>query len=258
MIRHDLDEAAGRLIVQPEAPLTREDFQQLAQAVDPYLERAGGLRGLLIDAPRFPGWRDFAGLVSHFRFIHDHHQRIRRVALVTDEPLARFVPPLARHFVRAELRHFPGDQREAALAWLAGEELPAPSERARIRFTELTDPRVLWLELGGHVTREDYLELLRQIEPRLSADHPVACLVELKELDRFAPGTLWEDLKFGLRHERAFTRVALVAERKWLVRLASVADRLTPVPVRVFSPDQEQEAWEWVTDRAAGRSKPGS
>jgi hypothetical protein len=119
MMRHQLHEKDGLLVVQPDAPLTREDFQQLAREVDAYLEREGRLTGLLIDAPRFPGWKDFAGLVSHFRFIHDHHQKVRRVAVVTDEPLGRFLAPLGRHFVRAELRCFPGDQRETARAWLA-------------------------------------------------------------------------------------------------------------------------------------------
>ncbi len=81
MIRHELREDDGILIVSPEASLTSEDFISLARDVDPYIERKGGLAGLLIESESFPGWRDFGALISHLRFVRDHHRKIRRVAV---------------------------------------------------------------------------------------------------------------------------------------------------------------------------------
>ena len=95
-----------------------QDFERLAMEVDPYLAEAGELRGLMIYTDSFPGWADFAALVSHIRFAKDHQQRIARIAAVTDSGFLSILPKIANHFVRADVRHFPYDQKQAALDWL--------------------------------------------------------------------------------------------------------------------------------------------
>jgi hypothetical protein len=53
------------LIVEPQAALEAADFERLVQAVDPFIEQAGGLNGLMIYSDSFPGWDDFQALGSH-------------------------------------------------------------------------------------------------------------------------------------------------------------------------------------------------
>jgi hypothetical protein len=118
VIEHELLRDRGILIVKPAGALRAEDFAALAAAVDPYIEERGRLEGLMIEAPSFPGWENFAGLVSHLRFVRDHHRLIRRVAVVSDSTLLAFAPKLANHFVSAEVRAFDGAERAAALAWI--------------------------------------------------------------------------------------------------------------------------------------------
>jgi len=98
--------------------LAASDFDALSAEVNPFIERAGGLRGLLIEAEVFPGWNGFSGLTAHLRFVRDHHRSIRRVAVVSDNALLSHLPQLASHFVAAEVRHFPKAERAAALDWL--------------------------------------------------------------------------------------------------------------------------------------------
>ncbi len=109
------------LIVEPQAALEAADFERLVQAVDPFIERAGELNGLMIYSNSFPGWDDFQALVSHIRFISNHHQAICRVAFVTDSAVLMMLPRIASHFVAAEVRHFRHADRDAALDWLSGE-----------------------------------------------------------------------------------------------------------------------------------------
>lgn len=118
MLQHELLQERGILILKPEGALRAEDFTALAGAVDPYIERHGELKGLLIDAQSFPGWEDFAALLSHVRFVRDHHRRIRRIAVVSDSTLLAVGPKIASHFVSAEVRTFGAGARTAALAWL--------------------------------------------------------------------------------------------------------------------------------------------
>ncbi len=125
MIESHLSES-GILTVKPLAALEAADFHQIAATVDGWLESGKRLQGILIDAPSFPGWKDFEALVAHLRFVRDHHREIRRVALVTDTAAMALLPKLAGHFVAAELRLFPADQRQAAVDWLEQAEEPKP------------------------------------------------------------------------------------------------------------------------------------
>jgi hypothetical protein len=72
----------------------------------------------MIVADRFPGWDSFGALVGHIRFVREHHRRVRRIAAVSDGAILSVLPALARHFVQAEVRHFPFAERDAAMQWL--------------------------------------------------------------------------------------------------------------------------------------------
>ena len=120
MIQHELLREQGILILKPQGALRAEDFTALAAVVDPYIEQHGELKGLMIDAPAFPGWEDFAALVSHLRFVRDHHRKIKRIAIVSDSKLLALGPKIAGHFVSAELRNFATAERAAALKWIEG------------------------------------------------------------------------------------------------------------------------------------------
>lgn len=118
MIDYSLDRQNRVLVVKPTGKLEAEDFARLAAEVDPFLDESGPLKGLMLEAAVFPGWKDFAALLSHLRFVKDHHTRIGRVAAVTDSSFLAILPQVASHFVQAEVRHFPAEQRQAALDWL--------------------------------------------------------------------------------------------------------------------------------------------
>lgn len=118
MIEHNWFCEHRVLQVCPRGPLQKEDFLALAGQVDPVIAGRGHLAGVLIEAADFPGWEDFTALISHFRFIRDHHARIHKVAVVSDQTLLGFMPRLMDHFVGAEVRPFMCADRSRALDWL--------------------------------------------------------------------------------------------------------------------------------------------
>ena len=109
----------GFFIVKLEGPLEKTDFEALARDLDPYIEAQGKLKGLLISAKLFPGWKDFVALVSHLRFVKNHHKKIRKVAAVTDSGFLSIMPHIATHFVDAEVQHFDYRDKDRALDWLS-------------------------------------------------------------------------------------------------------------------------------------------
>ena len=121
MIHHQILTDDAIAIVEPGGPLSEEDFSALAESVDAYLETHDALDGLLIHVKEFPGWESLGGMVSHFKFVKNHHERIRRVAFVSDSKVATLAPKFATHFVSAEVKSFGYDDYDEALAWLRSE-----------------------------------------------------------------------------------------------------------------------------------------
>ena len=121
MIEPNLDTGNAILTVRPTAKLEQADFENLAKTVDPFVEKSGGLRGLVIEAKAFPGWASFGALVAHLRFVRDHHKKVRKVAVVTDSAMGDLAEKLASHFVAAQIRHFGAGEGEAARKWILSE-----------------------------------------------------------------------------------------------------------------------------------------
>ena len=108
---------AGVIIVEIKGALGASDFAALAKTADAWIATRGSLAGLVLHAHHFPGWESLRSVISHIRFVRDHHREVKRIALVTDSRLASLTSQLAEHFVKATIKVFGYDQLEAATAW---------------------------------------------------------------------------------------------------------------------------------------------
>ncbi len=118
MLAYEIMNPEGILVLKPHAPLSQDDFGGLSVAVDSYLSGHAKLHGVLIQSKGFPGWENFGAFTAHMHFVRDHHQKLERVALVTDSPVAAIAEALGKHFTSAEIRHFPFPDDAKALEWL--------------------------------------------------------------------------------------------------------------------------------------------
>ena len=118
MIHFELMRDGNILVIIPDGPLQKADFEQLAKEVDPFIASNGDLAGLLIYANSFPGWDSFGAFVYHLKFVAYHHRHIKRIAAVTNSGFLKIMPIIAQHFVQAKIRHFDLEKKDLALAWL--------------------------------------------------------------------------------------------------------------------------------------------
>ena len=122
MLNFELNRAEGILILKPIGPLESTDFEKLAGEVDPYIIENGTLNGLMIYTKSFPGWDNFAAILSHIKFVKNHHQKIKKIAAVTGSGFLSIMPQVANHFIRADVRHFDYDDKDTALNWLKADK----------------------------------------------------------------------------------------------------------------------------------------
>lgn len=120
MIGFELLRDKGILVVRPDEALRAGDFATIAAEVDPYIASQAGLKGLMVVAQSFPGWASFEGLVGHLRFVRDHHRKIKRVAVLTDNRFLKVAQAVAEHFAHPDFKLFEPKDEVAALRWLEG------------------------------------------------------------------------------------------------------------------------------------------
>ena len=118
MLNVKLDEGSGIVTLAPDGALSEQDFEYASSVIDPFLEKSGTPKGIIILTETFPGWESFGSLLKHFKFVREHHKKVSHVALVTDSVLGDFVEKIAAHFISAEIKHFPFDELKNAQTWI--------------------------------------------------------------------------------------------------------------------------------------------
>ncbi len=120
----EIDEQNSVVILKPsqDESLSEYDFDYVTKIVDDYLADHAHVKGILISSRKFPGWQGLGAMMSHLKFIHDHHKKIERIAVVTNSPLGKFADHVTDHFIKAEIKSFDYDQREKAMNWLTEDD----------------------------------------------------------------------------------------------------------------------------------------
>lgn len=118
MLDFELLSDEGILHVSPTSPMLVRDFVQLTEVVDRYLTTHEHLNGIVISTDTLPGWEDFTAQVTLLQFLRDHHRQIRKIAVLSAEPLNDILPPIAAHFAAAEIRQFAPGQEQQACDWM--------------------------------------------------------------------------------------------------------------------------------------------
>jgi len=112
------DESRSIITLEPDASLTKEDFQSATRIIDEHLSLKGEIKGIIVQTETFPGWASFQAFLSHLKFIKDHHQWIKHIALVTNSRARKLAEPLAKHFISAKIMQFSFDEAEHARRWI--------------------------------------------------------------------------------------------------------------------------------------------
>lgn len=118
MLNHELVHDFGIFVLAPAGPLETADIDEFARRVDPYIEKNGDLKGMMIYTETFSGWKDIASFGSHIQFIKDHHRSVEKVATVSNSRLLAMLQRIIGYFVNPKVRHFDFSEEQAALEWL--------------------------------------------------------------------------------------------------------------------------------------------
>ena len=102
---------------------------------------------------------------------------------------------------------------------------------------------------SGHVTAKEYESVLVPAVEKAIKDHGrVRFLYHIgPAFDGYSPGAVWDDMKLGFAHLKAWEKLAVVTDHEWLAGAARMFSFAMPCPVRVFSNAQYGDAVAWIS-----------
>ena len=100
----------------------------------------------------------------------------------------------------------------------------------------------------GKIRAEDYRDtLIPAIEKLIDQQGRARVLLVLgPEWEGYSVGAMFDDVKLGLEHLRAWQRFALVSDAEWIHHVAKTFGWIVPGDVRCFPYSQLEEAKTWV------------
>jgi hypothetical protein len=91
---------------------------------------------------------------------------------------------------------------------------------------------VIGFEASGELKAEDYRDVILPALERAAAGGDVRFVVVIPAFHGMSGGALWQDLKVGIEHLRAWKRIALVTDIEWMGHMTTLFGWMTPGEVR--------------------------
>src|ERR1700676_3553711 len=105
---------------------------------------------------------------------------------------------------------------------------------------------VIGFEATGKLKAEDYRDTILPALERAAASGEVRFLIVMRDFQGMSGGALWQDLKVGVEHLRAWKRIALVTDIEWMRHMTDLFGWMTPGETRTFSLAERDDAKAWV------------
>lgn len=107
-------------------------------------------------------------------------------------------------------------------------------------------PGVIGFEVSGRIEAEDYRDVVLPALERAAQSGEVRFVIIMPGFHGMSAGAVWQDLKIGIEHLRAWKRIAVVTDVDWIHHLTNLFGWMTPGETKTFSLEQRQEAMAWV------------
>ncbi|MFG2334848.1 STAS/SEC14 domain-containing protein [Streptomyces sp. NPDC048604] len=105
---------------------------------------------------------------------------------------------------------------------------------------------VVGFQATGEISAVDYRKTVGPALAEAARTGEVRFLLVVPSFDGMTGGAVWEDLKVGAEHLRAWRRIALVTDIEWMTHATVLFGWISPGEVKVFPLARRAEALEWV------------
>jgi universal stress protein A len=114
------------------------------------------------------------------------------------------------------------------------------------QFIPVHESNVYAVRVSGKLSHEDYQNFLPDLEGLIKSDEKISLLIELDDFHGIDISAIKDDIKFSIRHNDAFEKVAIVGEKKWHRWMTLLSTPFFKGSVKYFNRIDLQDAWDWL------------
>lgn len=115
-----------------------------------------------------------------------------------------------------------------------------------LKFEQYEDTNLLECTLDGPLTRADFDALTAKADEMIEQFGQLRFLEVIEKIGKIQPSALWADFKWGPKHIKSFSHVAVVADQKWIEWMIVPFRKFMSCEVRVFHLDELEDARQWL------------
>ncbi|MBN1590074.1 MAG: STAS/SEC14 domain-containing protein [Pirellulales bacterium] len=109
---------------------------------------------------------------------------------------------------------------------------------------------VIGIRVNGKLVHQDYQQFIPKLEAIISEYGSVCCYFEMTNFDGISWQAMWDEMKFDMTHCNQIERCAIVGDPSWHQWMSKVGKNVFRwANIENFTPDQTEEAWNWVTQQ---------
>jgi stage II sporulation SpoAA-like protein len=105
---------------------------------------------------------------------------------------------------------------------------------------------VTGFETSGRLAAVDYRDVVVPAVERAAQAGDIRFVIVVRDFEGVSGGAVWQDLKMGIEHLRAWKRIALVTDIEWMSHVTDLFGWMTPGETRTFPLERRDEAIEWA------------
>ncbi len=118
-----------------------------------------------------------------------------------------------------------------------------------IEVLDQSSGKAFGMRLSGKLLHEDYAQFVPMLGRLIEEHGSVRCLVEMIDLHGIELRTLWDEIKFDVRHARQIERCAVVGDSRWEAWMTSLSRPIfANAEIRFFDVASREEAREWIKE----------
>ena len=112
----------------------------------------------------------------------------------------------------------------------------------------VNDKGIFAFKASGKLSDADYRKFLPTLEELIRKSGRVSLYIELEDFQGWEPKAAWDDLRFGMQHDRDFRRIAIVGDKAWEHSAIALANFFTHSKMLFFSKAEAELAWDWLKE----------
>ena len=125
-------------------------------------------------------------------------------------------------------------------------ETAADGVQGGIEFFDMGEPRAIGIRINGRLTGDAMARFIERVEEVTERGDKALIYVDMVNYDGWEFAVAKEKMENMRTLWDGIERLAYVLDKDWMSRMIGLVDAVTPMNLRAFGPDQEDQARDWL------------